>query len=59
MEIDQILAVARKRAQEMGLPYGGALTPREAYEVWRGKPGASGASTEPSNTASASVMIST
>ena len=40
MEIDQILAVARKRAQEMGLPYSGALTPQEAYEVWRGKPGA-------------------
>ena len=40
MEIDQILAVARKRAQEMGLPYSGALTPREAYEIWRGKQGA-------------------
>ena len=40
MDIDKILEVARKRAQEMGLPYGGALTPREAHEVWRGKPGA-------------------
>ena len=40
MEIDQILKVARKRAQEMGLPYGGALTPREAYEVWRSELGA-------------------
>lgn len=40
MEIDKILEVARKRAQEMGLPYSGALTPKEAYEVWRGKPGA-------------------
>jgi rhodanese-related sulfurtransferase len=40
MTIDQILDVARKRAREMGLPYGGALTPREAHEVWRGKPGA-------------------
>jgi rhodanese-related sulfurtransferase len=40
MEIDQILKVARKRALEMGLPYSGALTPREAYEVWRSEPGA-------------------
>jgi len=40
MEIDQILKVARKRAQELGLPYTGALTPREAYEVWRTEPGA-------------------
>jgi rhodanese-related sulfurtransferase len=40
MEIDKILELARKRATEMGLPYSGALTPREAYEVWRGKPGA-------------------
>src|SRR5262245_53129195 len=40
MEIDKILEVARKRAQVMGLPYSGALTPREAYEIWRGKPGA-------------------
>lgn len=40
MEIDKILEAARKRAQEMGLPYSGALTPKEAYEIWRGKPGA-------------------
>ena len=39
MEIDKILEAARKRAQEMGLPYSGALTPKEAYEIWRGKPG--------------------
>ena len=40
MEIEKILEVARKRATEMGLPYSGALTPKEAYEIWRGKPGA-------------------
>ena len=40
MEVDKILEAARKRAQEMGLPYSGALTPKEAYEVWRNNPGA-------------------
>jgi rhodanese-related sulfurtransferase len=40
MEIDQILKIARKRAQEMGLPYTGALLPREAYEIWRAGGGA-------------------
>ncbi len=40
MAITEILQAARERAQEMGLPYDGALTPREAYEVWRQAPGA-------------------
>src|SRR5262245_64636666 len=40
MAIEKILEDARRRAREMGLPYSGALTPQEAYELWRGKPGA-------------------
>jgi rhodanese-related sulfurtransferase len=40
MEIDHILKAARKRAQEMNLEYSGALTPREAYQIWRNAPGA-------------------
>jgi rhodanese-related sulfurtransferase len=32
----EILEKARARAKEMGLPYEGALTPGEAYELWRG-----------------------
>ncbi|MEN3352778.1 MAG: hypothetical protein V7640_936 [Betaproteobacteria bacterium] len=31
---------ARQRAKQMGLPYEGALTPKEAYEVLRAAPGA-------------------
>lgn len=34
------LEVARQRAKESGLPYDGALTPREAYEVLREVPDA-------------------
>lgn len=37
---EQILQSAHQRAQERGLPYSGALTPKEAYELWRGVPGA-------------------
>ena len=33
MTIDETLQKARQRAKEMGLPYEGALTPREAHEV--------------------------
>lgn len=31
---DALLARARTRATELKLPYAGALTPREAYELW-------------------------
>lgn len=31
--ITEILKTAQQRAQELGLPYEGALTPREAYEI--------------------------
>jgi len=40
MAINDIMKTARERAQELGLPYGGALTPKEAHEVWRNTPGA-------------------
>ena len=35
---DEILARARERATGMGLPYAGALTPAEAYELMRADP---------------------
>lgn len=38
--IESALAHARQRAAEFGLPYRGALTPREAFAVWRGISGA-------------------
>lgn len=38
--LSELLALARQRASEMNLPYEGALTPAEAYEVWRTAPGA-------------------
>lgn len=31
--MDNILAIAKKRAEEMSLPYTGVLTPMEAYDV--------------------------
>ena len=40
MAIVEILQAARERAQRMGLPYGGALLPAEAHQVWREAPGA-------------------
>ena len=40
MTLDEILQKAAERARQLGLPYRGALTPGEAYEVWRGVPGA-------------------
>jgi rhodanese-related sulfurtransferase len=40
MTIDDILSTARERARQMGLPYEGALTPREAYELLQQSPGA-------------------
>lgn len=39
-QLSEILALAQERAQELNLPYEGALTPAEAYEVWRLAPGA-------------------
>ena len=40
MAINEILGKARERAERMGLPYAGALTPREAYEIWQSAPAA-------------------
>lgn len=36
----EILELAKARAEAAALPYAGALTPREAYEVWQLAPGA-------------------
>jgi rhodanese-related sulfurtransferase len=33
MNIDDILSTAKQRAQKMGLPYAGALTPQEAFAL--------------------------
>jgi rhodanese-related sulfurtransferase len=35
MSIEETLQKARERAKQMGLPYEGALTPAEAFEVMR------------------------
>jgi rhodanese-related sulfurtransferase len=40
MAVDDVLKAAAARGQQMGLPYGGALTPSEAHEVWRNASGA-------------------
>jgi rhodanese-related sulfurtransferase len=40
MAINEILQAARERGQKMGLPYGGALLPAEAHQLWREAPGA-------------------
>ena len=40
MTVDEIFRKAADRARQFGLPYSGALTPAEAYEVWRNAPGA-------------------
>ena len=39
-KLSDILALARDRARELGLPYAGALTPNEAHEVLQLAPGA-------------------
>ena len=39
-EISKILQAAQRRAQEMNLPYEGALLPNEAYEILQTAPGA-------------------
>ena len=38
--LTDLLNLAQTRARELGLPYAGALTPKEAYEIWRAGPGA-------------------
>ena len=38
--LTEILSLAQDRARELQLPYEGALTPREAYEVLQSAPGA-------------------
>jgi rhodanese-related sulfurtransferase len=40
LTIDDILKTARERAQQMGLPYEGALLPSEAYQIWKEAPNA-------------------
>lgn len=39
-KLTELLGLARERAQQMNLPYAGALTPAEAYEVWQLAPAA-------------------
>lgn len=38
--LNDILTLAQQRAQALGLPYQGALTPQEAYQVLQQAPGA-------------------
>lgn len=40
MAVPERLKAAHERARQAGLPYDGALLPKEAYEVWRESPGA-------------------
>jgi rhodanese-related sulfurtransferase len=40
MSSDDVLKRAADRGRQVGLPYRGAVTPAEAYEIWRGVPGA-------------------
>jgi rhodanese-related sulfurtransferase len=39
-KINEIVTLAQQRAQALGLPYKGALTPKEAHELWHLAPGA-------------------
>lgn len=39
-KLTDLLTLAQARGREMGLPYSGALTPKEANEVWQLAPGA-------------------
>lgn len=39
-KLTEILKLAHERAEQMGLPYAGALTPAEAWEVLQSAPGA-------------------
>ena len=38
--LTDILSLARQRAEDLNLPYAGALTPAEANQVWQLAPGA-------------------
>lgn len=38
--LSDLLKLAEQRAQELKLPYQGALTPQEAWQVWQLAPGA-------------------
>lgn len=38
--LSDLLTLAAKRAQQLKLPYQGALTPQEAWQVWQHAPGA-------------------
>lgn len=38
MTIEDILGAAKQRGQKMGLPYAGALTPKEAHELMQQHP---------------------
>ncbi len=38
-KLTDLLNLAQTRARELGLPYAGALTPKEAYEIWQLAPG--------------------
>ncbi|HAY28189.1 MAG TPA: rhodanese-like domain-containing protein [Candidatus Accumulibacter phosphatis] len=38
--LTDLLQLAQERGHELGLPYAGALTPREACEIWQLAPGA-------------------
>jgi len=39
-DIEEILKAARERARKIGLAYAGALTPREAFDLWQEVKGA-------------------
>ena len=39
-KLTDLLNLAQARTRELGFPYAGALTPKEAYEVWQLAPGA-------------------
>jgi len=39
-KLTNLLNLAQDRAAQLGLPYAGAMTPKEAYEVWQAAPGA-------------------
>lgn len=38
--LNHILTLARERGEQLGLPYSGALTPAEAFALWKSAPGA-------------------
>jgi rhodanese-related sulfurtransferase len=39
-KITEVLNVAQQRAKELNLSYEGAMTPEEAYTIWKSAPGA-------------------